>query len=633
MKFLFFVERELHFPILKPIWEYIQANHIGNIAVFSFKYRKSKIGNPGYGITRQQYKYLESNNIKYIKNPLLYKPDITFIADHSYQNISNCGFIVNVGHGTISKGYYYTNRDNDYRENIADLICVPGPIHKKQLLKRVYTPIIETHMSKYNTLKCEYSKKSFFNKNHLNDEWKTILIAPTFDETLSILPHLKKPIRSYFPNKTNIILKLHGATPAEHVNQIKSQAISGSQIYISTKDSIVDLFIYSDLLVSDVSSVIYEYLNVQKPILLFNSPTMTKFHNFHPLDIEYRYRNIGECFTRLHQIKKKTTQLLEQPHINLKLRKKYYRMFFATQNDSIDKFIVENVLEHYKLRKTETLIVIQINAKKHLKNVILEQISKQYPILYWNPNKIPIPHYQQSITNQKQLLKTISNLHFKYVFFAHSEWSISTNLVKQLLAHFKINPKNELIYPLLVLNDSDSKIQPRTLNKQLGYSLPGMSMSTHQFIPYAFASLKNKFLELFEIYNLSDIHYPAIYPSTKCRIACDCLIFKNSQLETLNEWNEPLVPNSLFLNLSYLNLSCFPKFLFQKIIQSMKKYQKPWNSTKQAELWIDLASMHEKRHEWKLAMDYINKANTISDLEQNSKNRLNYHYKLTLENL
>ena len=52
------------------------------------------------------------------------------MADNVATVLEGCGKIVNVGHGLLSKGQYFTDSDFIHREYLEDLLCVPGSYHR-----------------------------------------------------------------------------------------------------------------------------------------------------------------------------------------------------------------------------------------------------------------------------------------------------------------------------------------------------------------------------------------------------------------------------------------------------------------------------------------------------------------------
>jgi len=215
-KVLFFVERELHLPLLKPVMEYIYKNRLGKIGIFSFNYNSSDGTIVQSGLRAETVKKEIDFDIELIENPYKFKPDFTFMADFSYHFVEGLGKIINIGHGTISKGWFFSERNISRRENCADLICVPGTIHKEILSKQVFKPIAVTGMPKLDRLfTSNWDRKIELEKLGLDPDKKTVLFAPTFNQELSIVPSIMFDLHKYIPSFLNIIIKLHGAATDE----------------------------------------------------------------------------------------------------------------------------------------------------------------------------------------------------------------------------------------------------------------------------------------------------------------------------------------------------------------------------------------------------------------------------------
>nr|MBP7563126.1 CDP-glycerol glycerophosphotransferase family protein [Candidatus Cloacimonadota bacterium] len=155
-----------------------------------------------------------------------YKPDIVFIADSSYEKVEGLGFIVNIGHGTICKGSFFTDKPLSYRENCADLLCVPGVVHEKIMKKYLINSPLVAGMPKLdsvftNSETPEQAKK----KLGLNPLKKTILIAPTFNQEFSLISLIGSDIRSYLSDAYNVIFKLHGVSPMEQKELLQSLTV------------------------------------------------------------------------------------------------------------------------------------------------------------------------------------------------------------------------------------------------------------------------------------------------------------------------------------------------------------------------------------------------------------------------
>ena len=189
MKFLFFIEREYHRAMFEPLWKYIQANDLGETGFFC---------PPVYRHTHNQFfrinhrdetnRLLEDLGLCSYRDPLRFSPDITFVADYNYSFVEGLGTIVNIGHGTISKGLYFLDGKISRRENIADLMCVPGEVQKQHLSKAILQPIQVTGMPKLDKVAQQGGRcERLFSQIGLDPSKPTVLFAPTFNPEFSIL--------------------------------------------------------------------------------------------------------------------------------------------------------------------------------------------------------------------------------------------------------------------------------------------------------------------------------------------------------------------------------------------------------------------------------------------------------------
>ncbi|OVE74015.1 hypothetical protein BVX93_00580, partial [bacterium B13(2017)] len=230
--------------MLKPLWEYIFKHKLGEVAFFCLK-KSSSLYNHYFRFCHipNTIKELTSYGLTYIKDPYKFKPDITFVADYNYHFVEGLGVIVNIGHGTISKGLYYLNNKRSKRENISDLICVPGTIHKRYLQQVMYKPIEVTGMPKLDKIFI-YSKNKTKEllKLKLDPNKYTVLFAPTFNKELSILTFIQDKIRKYVPKDYNLIIKLHGAVDIELKNKIKKIAEISKNTYFAKQNDISVFF-------------------------------------------------------------------------------------------------------------------------------------------------------------------------------------------------------------------------------------------------------------------------------------------------------------------------------------------------------------------------------------------------------
>jgi len=105
---------------------------------------------------------------------------------------------------------------------------------------------------------------------------KTILFAPTFSPSLSSAPYLKSEIKNLAADKSYlVVIKFHGLMAKDLRDQYKRLADSFGNIFYAEEQNITKYVLMSDLLISDTSSVVYEFLLLDKPVVTFKSKVRT----------------------------------------------------------------------------------------------------------------------------------------------------------------------------------------------------------------------------------------------------------------------------------------------------------------------------------------------------------------------
>lgn len=164
-------------------------------------------------------------------------------------------YCIMVYHGIGLKQSYYSDLSND-----LDLICVESTIRKKELFKYGIDTVV-AGFTKLDLLKQ--------NKSLSNGE-KTILYAPTYFPS-----SLQKtiPVLSDFKD-VNVKIKLHHFywTHARYISirdQLEERIVPIPNIEIVPFEhySILPLFNDADLLISDLSSTLFEFLPLNRPII------------------------------------------------------------------------------------------------------------------------------------------------------------------------------------------------------------------------------------------------------------------------------------------------------------------------------------------------------------------------------
>jgi GT2 family glycosyltransferase/CDP-glycerol glycerophosphotransferase (TagB/SpsB family)/glycosyltransferase involved in cell wall biosynthesis len=342
-KILFYFFKNVHIPILKPIYEKYKELYPNDEIAFGVMQYAPQIR---AGFLPEELKMIESLGEKIYSKPQDFKPDLTFIADSVYPWVQGCGKLVHVGHGILSKGQYYTNTDTARREEQADLVCVPGDYHAKIMKNIISKPVIASGMAKLDKLFAgQVSKESICEKYGLPIDAKYVLFAPTFNDELSAIPFVMDRIQEVISdNNTFLIIKLHGSTKQEYRDMYKKLVELNSHVIYADREEI-DITPYlalCDVMISDVSSAMIEFAALDKPVVLFNNPNRFKYENYNENDIEYRFRNIGIQTSNLNEIKRAVKISLLSKEINQKNRQEATDKLLANKNKfNASKIIVE----------------------------------------------------------------------------------------------------------------------------------------------------------------------------------------------------------------------------------------------------------------------------------------------------
>ncbi len=159
----------------------------------------------------------------------------------------------------------------------------------------------------------KFEKTKLLAERNLSLSKKTILYAPSWDEGLSLKFFGTRIIEKIadMSEKFNIIIRLHPAlfTPDDSINfdfyaggidwlSLLQRFKSYNDVYISTESNSNYDLVCADLLISDVSSIAWDFLLLGKPILLFSSDEY--YSSVNPV----MYSQYGNSYFSAEQLKR-----------------------------------------------------------------------------------------------------------------------------------------------------------------------------------------------------------------------------------------------------------------------------------------------------------------------------------------
>lgn len=156
----------------------------------------------------------------------------------------------------LTSGAYFTNRFNKLAKKHGDF------------------EVIETGWSKLDALFLQ--KNNYIEeKQALIDKYQVqniLLFAPTFSPNLTSAEHLYDEIIALSENPEHLVLvKFHDKMNKDVKARYKEASKTLKNLVIVNDPNISKYLILSDLMISDTSSVVYEFLLLDKPVVTFKS--------------------------------------------------------------------------------------------------------------------------------------------------------------------------------------------------------------------------------------------------------------------------------------------------------------------------------------------------------------------------
>lgn len=276
-KYLFFVSLTYSYSILRPIQDEIWRRG-DDVAWF--------IEEPCPIRLRENEKQLKT-----IKEVMDYNPIAVFTPENYLYDFFP-GIKVEVFHGLY---YKRTDFGDHYRiRGLFDLYCTTSGLftpHFKELeTKYKFFKVVETGWSKF-----DHSVPD--SESHSSDKRPVIIYAPTFSaeftSTIALYDKMEELIKE---KEWDWVFSFHPKMDATIVESYKKLAEKYTNATFSETEDKIPLFKRADVMLSDTSSVIYEFL-------WFDKPTVTYKNTFpanHLLDID-NPEKLGEAIEKALQ--------------------------------------------------------------------------------------------------------------------------------------------------------------------------------------------------------------------------------------------------------------------------------------------------------------------------------------------
>lgn len=259
MKFILFCQNAYAFGIMSPIRDELVKRGDQYIWFVSKK-------------LVQNFPFVDEPHTSSILDLQFYRSDVIFVPGNEVPYYLR-GIKTQIFHGLAGekKGHF---RIRHY----FDLYLTQGPYFTDRFneLKKKYGnfDVIETGWPKldsYGLHKSSYeSEKKELLKTYQTD--KILLYAPTFSPSLTSASALIDDIESLATDTGYLIMvKFHDLMSESLIDSYKALSEKHKNILFVEDKNIIKFLLLADLLISDTSSVIYEFLLLNKPVISFNS--------------------------------------------------------------------------------------------------------------------------------------------------------------------------------------------------------------------------------------------------------------------------------------------------------------------------------------------------------------------------
>lgn len=257
MKYLFYLLNEYSFPIIDPLIKYLNDKKSGN----QYKFFVSK-----KLVNKIPTDWELSHQLKTLYQLKKYQPDFV-ISPENYLDYRIPGLKVQIFHGVgIEKKSHYVIRD------FYDIYLTSGPIvtarYDKLAQQLGHFKVIETGWPKFDHI-LNYSIKGSIYQKLKKTTHKYILYAPTFSRKMQSANALLETILNQKKENEIWFIKFHELMSQEIVAQFEN--IKNPNFLLIRENNITPYLHLADIMISDTSSVIYEFLALEKPVITFRS--------------------------------------------------------------------------------------------------------------------------------------------------------------------------------------------------------------------------------------------------------------------------------------------------------------------------------------------------------------------------
>lgn len=255
MRVLFYISKQYSLPVIAPLQEYLRGT--GNDFAF---FVSNKV------LRELPEGWKDKPVMQSVADGIAFNPDLVIVPGN-FVDYRLPGRKVQVFHGIgIEKPSHYEIR------HFFDIYCTSGPVVTRAFEKRrkryKYFLVRETGWPKIDWI-LNYPRRELRSRLDLPEGKQVILFAPTLSRKMESASDLLPVISNSFREDRLWIVKFHELMSRD----IKAMAgeFDSAQFRVVDVPDITPYLHAADIMVSDTSSVVYEFMALDKPVITYRT--------------------------------------------------------------------------------------------------------------------------------------------------------------------------------------------------------------------------------------------------------------------------------------------------------------------------------------------------------------------------
>lgn len=323
LRIAFHLNEAFHYAIMKPIFDVLKAH----------------------------YQILITEDFNWLQ---WFNPSVVFVANAQAGNMRKYlpqSIFIYTRHGLISKNFVYDAAQT------CDYVCLPSEDTKSDFIDLGGFKPERLWVTGYAQM------DPLFRNEHLPipvpilNNAECVLYAPTFTEGLSSLPQVTPIIETgKLDADRQLVIKPHPLSSRFQgiwMNRLRAYAATKDNVHF-IEDRAEDIMPYlarADILISDASSVMFQYLALDRPIVAVNNPERFSTPRYDPDGIEWKWRDMTHEIDDVNDLAALVADCLKHPKQKQALRAKYRKALFGGCTDGQTGKKILSHLRHLNLDK------------------------------------------------------------------------------------------------------------------------------------------------------------------------------------------------------------------------------------------------------------------------------------------